>query len=318
VSEVAAGGAVNSLQQRILIVTGKGGVGKTTVSLGIAMAAARAGLRTIVTETSGARTVPAVFGVEGTGYAPFELQPRLWTLSITPEEAIEDYVVQQIKIRALFKLVFRNRIMGPFVDAVPGLHDAVQLGKVFDLEREQRRGRPAWDLIVVDAPATGHGLTMLSSARSMMELTRAGPLHEGVRRVDAVLGDPVKTGLVLVALPEEMPVNETLELWGRLGPGQAQTRMMVLNQVHDRPPAMDHWDAAAPALRSAGSPALAEAADTAGRWVARVRQQDAARERLAAGVGAPLVDLPWTGPRAARPDQLAALGERLWTALEAR
>lgn len=301
--------------QRVLIVTGKGGVGKTTVSLGIAMAAARAGKKVILTETSGARTVPAIFGVAGQGYTPHQLLPNLWTLSITPEEAIEDYVVQQIKVRALFKLVFRNRIMGPFVDAVPGLHDAVQLGKVFDLEQERRRGVPAWDLVVVDAPATGHGLTMLASARSMMELTRAGPLHEGVRRVDTVLGDPAKTGLVLVALPEEMPVNETLELWSQLGPSRAQGRLVVLNQVHDRPPGFDGWEAAQPALSTSGRPALAEAADIAQRWVARVRQQDAARARLAAGIDCPLVDLPWTGPTAVQPDQMDAIVDQLAPAL---
>ncbi len=309
---------MNAHGQRILIVTGKGGVGKTTVSLAIATAAARAGKRVILTETSGATTVPAVFGMPSKGYTPMELRPNLWTLSITPEAAIEDYVVQQIKVRALFKLVFRNRIMGPFVDAVPGLHDAVQLGKIFDLEREETRGRPTWDLIVVDAPATGHGLTMLTSARSLMDLTRAGPLHEGVRRVDTVLGNPDKTGLVLVALPEEMPVNETLELWRGLGPAQAQGRLLVLNQVRRRPLTDAVWATAAPQLRASGEPAVAEATDLTDRWMARVRQQDGARKRLAAGLACPVHDFAWCGPEPVSPDDLNALADGISAELELR
>jgi len=301
---------------RLLLVTGKGGVGKTTCAAAIGLAAARRGRRALVVETAGARRLPTLFGVTGKGYTPVELRPGLHTLSVTPDEAIEDYVVQQIKVRSLFKLVFRNRILGPFVDAVPGLHDAVQLGKVFDLHRATRGGRPAWDLIVVDAPATGHGLTMLASARALMELTRAGPLYDGVAEVDAVLGDPAQAGLVLVSLPEEMPVNETLDLWARLDArGRAQARLCVLNELLGAPADPADWAAAAPALRR-HSAAAAEAADLFDQRFARAAQEAEARARLEQGLALPLVGLPLGPSRALDEAGLLPLAERLSAAVD--
>ena len=147
------------LQREILIVTGKGGTGKTTVAAALGLWAARAGKRTLLVECNGSQQLPTLFGRSSEGYTPTRLHPGLSAMSITAEEAIEDYVVKQIKVRKLYRMVFRNRIMGPFMDVVPGLHDAVHLGKVYDLiEDDKTRGRPNWDLIIVDAPATGHGL----------------------------------------------------------------------------------------------------------------------------------------------------------------
>lgn len=133
------------LDHRILVVTGKGGVGKSTVCAALGLLAARQGKRVVVTETSGAQVLPGLFGVQSRGYEPVRLAPGLDTLSITPLEAIEDYVVQQIKVRRLYEMVFRNRVMGPFIDGVPGLHDAVQLGKVWDcaVQAVDGAGRPA-------------------------------------------------------------------------------------------------------------------------------------------------------------------------------
>lgn len=279
------------LDKRILMVTGKGGVGKTTVSVAIALAAAARGKRVIIAETSGAEVVPPLFDSLRGGYEPHPVSAGVSTLSITPEAALEDYVVQQIRFRSLFKLVFRNRIVKPFTDAVPGLHDAVQLGKVFDLERASRPGgQPLWDLIVVDAPATGHGLTMLGSAQTMMDLTRAGPMFEGVRQVQEVMADPVRSALVLVSLPESMPTSETLDLYRRLDDQQrAQVGAVVLNSLYPRPLPQEDWDAARPLLADA-PPAVAEAAAMVDRWQGRVQQQADARAKLA-GIPCPLLEL---------------------------
>ena len=284
------------LDHRILVVTGKGGVGKTTVCATLGLLAARQGRRVVITETSGARNLPEMFGVQSRGYEPVRLAERLDTLSITPLEAIEDYVVQQIRVRRLYELVFRNRVMGPFIDGVPGLHDAVQLGKVWDCAAQSTDavGRPLWDLVIVDAPATGHGLTMLEAPRSMMELTRAGPLYKGNEKVEVLLGDPRQTRIVLVCLPEEMPVAETLDLHRRLGDRRAQLSLCILNEVHPTPPASPaEWATARPALARAEDPAVALALDLVDGWHERLARQADARARLARGMGLPVADLPF-------------------------
>lgn len=299
------------LDRRVVLVTGKGGVGKTTVSALVSLRAARAGKRVLLCETSGSTQVPPIFRVRGRGYDAVEVAPRLWTMSITSEAAIEDYILMQLHFKRLYKMVFRNRVVGPFVDAVPGLHDLIQLGKVFDLERRTIDGRPEWDLIVVDAPATGHGLTMLASPRAMMELTATGPFHENARDVARLYEDPARTALLLVSLPEDMPVKETEELHARLGPLQALVRGLVLNELHPAPVP----DAA---VYRAAAPALAERANAAGREVLamtesalrRTARQDAARRRLE-GLGPRVIGLPFLYRRDLGPADLAALSPAL-------
>jgi anion-transporting ArsA/GET3 family ATPase len=291
---------VNLLDKRIIIVTGKGGTGKTTVAAALGLWAARSGKQTLICETHGTQRICAMFGRTPGDYTPVPIHPGLSAMSITSTEAIEDYVVQQIKVRQLYKLVFRNRVMGPFMDAVPGLHDAVHLGKVFDLVRETKRdGEPAWDLVIVDAPATGHGLHMFGAPRSIMELTRAGPVYEGVKLVDEVIGDADQTALVLTCLPEEMPVSETLDLCARLGDRRAQIAACVLNEVAEPPlSTMADWQPAREVLLESQDPAVLEATALTQQWVDRVQRQDRFREVLREGLSAPVFDLPLQPQRA--------------------
>lgn len=300
------------LNRRTLIVTGKGGVGKTTVCVALGLAAAAQNRRVLLVETSGAQRIPPLFGSSKGGYEAHALAENLWTLSITPEAAIEDYVVQQLRFRSLFQLVFRNRIVAPFVDAVPGLHDAVQLGKIFDLERATHaNGTPQWDLLVVDAPATGHGLTMLGSARTMMELTQTGPMFEGVRQVQTLMADPKRVGLVLVSLPEAMPTQETIELYQQLNAEQRQqVAAIVLNSVYPAPLPSSEWTAALPLLQN-NSPAVSEAKRLVEQWMQRVAQQQDARQALHNALPGPHVELPRHVNGAPSLSDLQQMGETL-------
>jgi anion-transporting ArsA/GET3 family ATPase len=300
------------LDKRVVVVTGKGGAGKTTVALALAMEAARQGKRTLVAELAGGHQIPTVFGLATAGYEILPLAPRLSTLSITPKAAIEDYVVQQLRFRTLYRLVFENRVMAPFIAAVPGLHDVVQLGKIWELEQLMASSkRPEWDLIVVDAPATGHGLTMLSSPSAMMALTVAGPFHDNARLVQELIVDADRTALVLVALPEELPVNETLDLYSQLGEMSSQVGLCVLNEVHTEPfrdvRTWQRWRA----HFQSGSPGLRDAARFTDRVVARTESQRSARQRLHQGLPVPHVELPFLYRRDLSPTDLASLGKTL-------
>jgi anion-transporting ArsA/GET3 family ATPase len=222
---------------QLLIVIGKGGVGKSTVSFALGMAAAARGLRTIVVETNSCTSIPRMARRESLGYAPLEIEKNLHVLSVSPREAIQEYVVQQLKFQRLYRLIFENRFMLPLLQGAPGLHDAVQIGKVYDLVRSGE-----WDLVIVDSPATGHGLSMLNAPKTMKELTRVGPIYQSNLEVDEVLGDPTRCGLVLVTLLEDLPTTETLGLWGQLSPDRrSQCRICIQNQVLQPPLQQSDW-----------------------------------------------------------------------------
>ncbi len=301
------------LDKRILIVTGKGGTGKTTVTAALGLWAARAGRKTLIVECNGTQHVAPLFRQPAKGYTPTILHPNLSSMTITAEEAIEDYVVKQIKVRKLYQLVFRNRVMGPFMDAVPGLHDAVHLGKVFDLsEDDMTDGKPTWDLVIVDAPATGHGLHMLAAPQSLMELTRAGPVYEGVKLVHDVISNPDKTALVLTCIPEELPVNETLELASHLNEADHEIATVVLNEmIHTQLPSPEEWLKHKPSLLSHGDTSVQKAGQLMDRWMDRKAQQNNAENRLRNSIVAPLVSLPLLPDRALSFSELQQLSHLL-------
>ena len=303
------------LQKRIVVVTGKGGTGKTTVSVIIAREAAARGKRVLLTEVSGAQQIPRLFGREGTGYAVQSLEQNLDTFSITAEESLEDYVVMQVRFKSIYRLVFRNRIIAPFMDAVPGLPDLMTLGKLFDVERNtQPDGSPTYDLIVLDAPSTGHALTLLQSPRSMMEMTGAGPVHENAKDVLGLFNDPAKTALVLTSVPETLPVNETIELYEALGSQRALVAATVLNKAWPSPvPDLDLWPKLEDALRSDDDDwnACVSLCDA---WVDRALQSREATAQLRAHIDCPLLTLPSFPTRDMNPEHLTHLQTAMWGA----
>jgi anion-transporting ArsA/GET3 family ATPase len=205
------------IDKRLIVVTGKGGVGKTTVALALGLACARAGKRTMVAEVAQQERVSRAFRREGLGYSEAELTDNLWAMSIDPERALKEYLGQQVG-GTLGGVLTGNRIFEYFAAAAPGVRELATVGKVWELAQEHRRdsrGRP-YDVVIMDAPASGNGLALLRSPRTFGDIARVGPIRRRADLINGFLRDGARTGVVSVALPQEMPVNETLEFRAKL------------------------------------------------------------------------------------------------------
>lgn len=206
------------LDKRLLFVTGKGGVGKSTVALSLGMAAVARGKRAIVCEVAAQENVSRVFRRAQVGFNEVELSPGLWGISIDPEESMREYLLLQLKVRAMRDLLMRSKLFVYLAEAAPGLRELVTIGKVWELTLDERRlkGAEPYDIVIVDAPATGHGVGFLQTPRTFAQIARVGPIHSQATRLDEAVTDHERTGAVIVSLPEEMPVNESASLESQL------------------------------------------------------------------------------------------------------
>jgi anion-transporting ArsA/GET3 family ATPase len=283
------------LDKRLVLVTGKGGVGKTTVAASLGLLAARHGKRTIVCEVAEQERMSRAFGAEGVGYSESELAPNLWAISIDPERAKEEWLHFQLRSGALAGVLGHSRMFQYLTAAAPGLAELVTIGKIWELAQLQRKSAKAspYDLVIMDAPATGHGLAMLRAPRTYADIARVGPIRRQALKIDAFVRDTRSTGVLVVALAEEMPVNETLEFEGRLR-AEVDLRIdaVVANGVYPQrftgPEAtkLSSLDGqGSPAARSALRAALAEH-----HWARAQRSQ---LRRLRNGTKAPVATLPY-------------------------
>ncbi|MEY2418182.1 MAG: hypothetical protein QOG90_862, partial [Actinomycetota bacterium] len=193
-------------QARVLIVAGKGGVGKTTVAATIAQMAADAGLRALIVEIEGKSGLGASFGqADALDYYERELAPNVHARTVTPDFALVEYL-EDHGLKRVSKRLAKSGALEVVSSAIPGIKDILVLGKVKALARED----PA-DVIIVDAPAAGHAITFLASARGLLDAVRVGPIVEQARDVNDMLTNAEKCQVILVTLPEETPVNEVVE-----------------------------------------------------------------------------------------------------------
>lgn len=268
------------LQSRLVVVAGKGGVGKTTVTAAFARMAAGLGLSVLIVEVEGKTGLAAAFGAEELEYEERELAPNIRARALTPDVALLEYLEAAGLHRISRKLV-KGGLVEVVSTAVPGIKDILILGKVKQLERAR-----AADLILLDAPAAGHAVSFLMSARGLSDMVRAGPLRVQADDVLAMLTDPSRCRVMLVTLAEETPVNEVVEtafaLEDRVGVDLAP---VVVNNLY---PVLHGLDADPSA---AGDDAMALAAAAEFR---RQRQelQQAQVTRLAAALPLPQLHLP--------------------------
>jgi arsenite-transporting ATPase len=191
---------------RVVIVAGKGGVGKTTVTATLAVTAARAGLKVLIVEVEGKSGLAAAFDRPALTYRQVELEPGIEARTLTPDEALVEYLAER-GLRRIARRLAESGAVDVVATAVPGMKDILVLGKVKQLERSADRP----DLILIDAPAAGHAITFLHSPRGLLDAIRVGPISHQAADVVDMLADPARCQVVLVTIPEETPVNEVVD-----------------------------------------------------------------------------------------------------------
>lgn len=236
--------ALDVFDRRLILVVGKGGVGRSTIAAAIADQCARRGRKTLLFETNANDRFGTYFDKAPVGPEVTQLAQNLWAVNTNPAAALEEYGLMILKFKSVYEMVFENRVTRAFLRAIPGLDDYALLGKAWYHTTEEKRGTPVWDTVVFDMPASGHSVSMLRIPWVITETVPEGPLTRDARTVKDLLTDPKRTAAVLVTLAEEMPVNEAIELEARLTGMGIVPQQIVCNQVY---PA--HFPAGAPVTR---------------------------------------------------------------------
>ncbi len=200
------------LDRQLVFVTGKGGVGKTSISAALGLLGAQHGKRTLVGEVDAKGNLADFFSIEPTSFKPRQVQAGLFAMSMDTEESLKEYLSLQLRLPLMSRIGPLARIFEFVATAAPGVKEVLTVGK-FLYEVQQNH----YDLVVVDAAATGHVVGQLAAPQAIRELVQVGLIRQQTGWMVDLLGDHDRTGLVIVATPEEMPVNETIELAERVG-----------------------------------------------------------------------------------------------------
>jgi anion-transporting ArsA/GET3 family ATPase len=221
------------LDKRLILVAGKGGVGRSTVAASIAAATAKRGRRTLLFQSQANDRFADMFGSDPISTEVTRIRQNLYAVNTNPAAALEEYGMMVLKFRSIYKLVFENRLTKYFLRAIPGLDDYAILGKAWYHTTEKAADTDRWDTIVFDLPASGHCVSMLKIPWVITETVPDGPLTRDARTVKGLLTDPKRTALVMVTLAEEMPANEAKELSDVLRSDlNIDTTHVLINQVY--------------------------------------------------------------------------------------
>lgn len=221
------------LNRRLILVVGKGGVGRSTVAASIAAAAARSGRRTLLFEANAKDRFGELFDRPAVGQEIAKLRANLYAVNTTPAAALEEYGLMILRFRRVYKLVFENRITEAFIKAIPGVDDYAVLGKAWYHTKESKGGKPKWDTLVFDMAASGHSLAMLRIPWAIAKVVPDGPLTRDARQVQSLLLDSERTAVVMVTMAEDMPSNEAIELSAQLREHlNLQPSRLIINQLY--------------------------------------------------------------------------------------
>jgi anion-transporting ArsA/GET3 family ATPase len=299
------------LQRRFLVLSGKGGVGRTTVAAALARAAADSGKRVLIAQASSAERLGRLFGRFGpVGTEVTTLAPGIDAVNMTPQSALHQYGLMVLRSELVYRALFENRAVRGFLGAIPGLDAYAMLGKAWWHTTEVHAGRPRYDLVILDGPASGHSDLMLRIPGAILKAMPKGPLAGDARAMRALLSDPERAALVIVTLPEDLPARETAEL-----AAAARTNLeiplgpIIVNAVPSSALSGPDADAVlgdpnAPATGNAGLDATLR---LAGSLRAHRRVADEVLERLRRDPGGPQVMLPRLPTADLGPNEVAIL-----------
>lgn len=226
--------------RKLLLITGKGGIGKSLISAAIGQAAAERGARVLIVENAAVDQIAPIFGRPTIGHQTTRVYPGLECINLNAEENFRDYVVKHLGQKRLFESVLSHRVVQSFISVIPGLGELMFLGRLFyecELAPE-----PRYDLVIFDAPASGHFMSLMTTPDAVLDSNLGGPLRRETERVKAFLADRSKAGILYIATPEELVVSEALDFLPRLAKAAPAELMAVLvNRMPTWSPAsLDH------------------------------------------------------------------------------
>jgi anion-transporting ArsA/GET3 family ATPase len=203
----------NLSQLRCVVVVGKGGVGKTSVSAALAMALARQNKRVLIAMCNAKDRLSYLLQVSPIGPEIRSIAPNIDAVNMEPGLALQEYGMMILKVRALYKMVFENRLVRGFLRGTPGVDAWAMLGKAqYHVFETLQDGRPRYDTVIIDAPATGHGLELLRVPKVILDVVPPGLMRREAEHAWGMLTDPTRAGVLIVTIPEELPANESVEL----------------------------------------------------------------------------------------------------------
>lgn len=306
---------------RLVVVSGKGGVGRSTVCAALALEASRRGKRVLVCELNTKERIPSLFGAAPGNDDIGRVAEGIWSVNIRPDSAMREYGLMKLRVRALYRAAFENRVVRGFLRLIPGLPELLMLGKVYYhvCEHDPGHDRPRWDLVLVDAPASGHGVPFLRIPQVVLSVTSTGPMADDARRIRDLLVDSNRTSLNIVTLPEALPVSEAIELRQQVDDLLGiPTGYLFVNRVHPalfRAPSLRAFHALRSAYR--GDDPLVQALLAAGRVrVHRTRLEATHLDRLRAGLPMPRIRIPHLYVRRWDLDSLGRVARTLGQGIE--